>query len=192
MGERMQGKQSKVANSRKGDDAQQHASEAPDIGDEMVLRNAESSIGNVSPKVLPASIRFEHWGYRHASRRHFAVRGLNLDIRPGEHVLLLGASGIGKSTILEGASGLLGGDAAEPTSEAGRMTRVKSSPLRIPKAGSPREASLSMTSWPLQPTVVLDSCCRILTPRRFLKGLATMSRSVLKIWACHVLRFGSA
>ncbi|WEV64907.1 ATP-binding cassette domain-containing protein [Bifidobacterium sp. ESL0732] len=86
----------------------------------MVLRNAESSIGNVSPKVLPASIRFEHWGYRHASRRHFAVRGLNLDIRPGEHVLLLGASGIGKSTILEGASGLLGGDAAEPTSEAGQ------------------------------------------------------------------------
>jgi energy-coupling factor transport system permease/ATP-binding protein len=56
----------------------------------------------------PSSIRFEHWGYRHASRRHFAVRGFDLDIRSGEHVLLLGASGIGKSTILEGASGLLG------------------------------------------------------------------------------------
>ncbi|MBB2954724.1 energy-coupling factor transport system ATP-binding protein [Bifidobacterium commune] len=59
-------------------------------------------------EVSPSSIRFVHWGYRHASRRHFAVRGLDLDIRAGEHVLLLGASGIGKSTILEGASGLLG------------------------------------------------------------------------------------
>lgn len=32
----------------------------------------------------------------------FAVRGLDLKIHAGEHVLLLGASGIGKSTILEG------------------------------------------------------------------------------------------
>lgn len=56
----------------------------------------------------PASLRFEHWGYRHASRKHFAVRDLNLDIKAGERVLLLGASGIGKSTILEGAAGLLG------------------------------------------------------------------------------------
>lgn len=60
-----------------------------------------------------ATLRFEHWGYRHASRNHFAVRGLNLTIRPGEHVLLLGASGIGKSTILEGAAGLLGDMAGE-------------------------------------------------------------------------------
>lgn len=58
----------------------------------------------------PARLEFHDWGYRHASRRHFAVRGLNLSIEPGQRVLLLGASGIGKSTILEGAAGLLGGD----------------------------------------------------------------------------------
>lgn len=58
-----------------------------------------------------ASLTFADWGYRHASRRHYAVRDLNLTIRPGERVLLLGASGIGKSTILEGAAGLLGDDA---------------------------------------------------------------------------------
>ena len=61
------------------------------------------------------------WGYRHASRRHFAVRGLNLSIEPGQRVLLLGASGIGKSTILEGAAGLLGGD-IESTSTAANGT----------------------------------------------------------------------
>lgn len=55
-----------------------------------------------------ASIRFANWGYRHASRAHFAIRGLDLDIPAGQKVLLLGASGIGKSTILEAAAGLLG------------------------------------------------------------------------------------
>lgn len=56
-----------------------------------------------------ASLRFDNWGYRHASRRNFAVRGLSLDIPAGQKVLILGASGIGKSTMLEGAAGLLGG-----------------------------------------------------------------------------------
>lgn len=57
-------------------------------------------------------LRLHDWGYRHASRDHFAVRGLNLTIEAGERVLLLGASGIGKSTILEGAAGLLGDEDA--------------------------------------------------------------------------------
>ena len=58
----------------------------------------------------PASLEFRGWGYRHASRASFAVRGLDLRVEAGQHVLLLGASGIGKSTILEGAAGLLGSD----------------------------------------------------------------------------------
>lgn len=57
-----------------------------------------------------AELSFKNWGYRHASRRNFAVRGLNLTIHAGQRVLLLGASGIGKSTILSGAAGLIGND----------------------------------------------------------------------------------
>ena len=59
-----------------------------------------------------AELCFENWGYRHASRHNFAVRGLNLTIQAGQRVLLLGASGIGKSTILSGAAGLIGNDVA--------------------------------------------------------------------------------
>ena len=75
--------------------------------------SANSAISNASDsanKANNAELRFEHWGYRHASRRAFAVRGLDLTIKAGERVLLLGASGIGKSTILSGAAGLIGND----------------------------------------------------------------------------------
>ncbi len=50
------------------------------------------------------------WGWRHASRKDFALRHVDFDIRPGERVLLLGASGAGKSTLMSGLAGVLGGD----------------------------------------------------------------------------------
>lgn len=74
--------------------------------------NSDSSANNANKasKANNAELRFEHWGYRHASRRAFAVRGLDFTIKAGQRVLLLGASGIGKSTILSGAAGLIGND----------------------------------------------------------------------------------
>jgi energy-coupling factor transporter ATP-binding protein EcfA2 len=50
------------------------------------------------------------WGWRHAGRRAWAVRELDLTIEPGERVLLLGASGAGKSTLMAALAGVLGGD----------------------------------------------------------------------------------
>ena len=54
-----------------------------------------------------AAIEAKGWGWRHAGRRAWAVRGLDLRIEPGERVLLLGASGAGKSTLLAALAGLL-------------------------------------------------------------------------------------
>ena len=49
------------------------------------------------------------WGWRHAGRSAWAIRGLDLTIEEGERVLLLGASGAGKSTLLLALAGLLDG-----------------------------------------------------------------------------------
>lgn len=58
----------------------------------------------------PAALRAEGWGWLHAGRSEWAVRGLDLRIEPGERVLLLGPSGAGKSTLLRAFAGVLGDD----------------------------------------------------------------------------------
>ncbi|MDR6907558.1 energy-coupling factor transport system ATP-binding protein [Agromyces sp. 3263] len=58
----------------------------------------------------PAAVTARGWGWRHGGRRDAAVHALDLEIEPGERVLLLGASGSGKSTLLHGMAGVLGGD----------------------------------------------------------------------------------
>jgi energy-coupling factor transport system ATP-binding protein len=62
--------------------------------------------------VRPAAITARGWGWRHAGRTRPAVSGLDLDIRPGERVLLLGPSGAGKSTLLHALAGVLGDSSA--------------------------------------------------------------------------------
>jgi energy-coupling factor transport system ATP-binding protein len=55
-----------------------------------------------------ARVTARGWGWRHGDRPRPAVAGLDLDLEPGERVLLLGASGAGKSTLLAGLAGVLG------------------------------------------------------------------------------------
>ena len=55
----------------------------------------------------PVGVRAQGWGWRYGTRAAWAVRALDLVVEPGERVLLRGASGSGKSTVLAGLAGLL-------------------------------------------------------------------------------------
>ncbi len=67
-----------------------------------------------------ARVRARGWGWRHAGRKNAALSGVDLDITPGERVLVLGPSGSGKSTLMGGLAGLLGG--AEEGEATGTLT----------------------------------------------------------------------
>ncbi|WP_246626911.1 ABC transporter ATP-binding protein [Modestobacter italicus] len=58
-------------------------------------------------RVGPAAVRLDGFGFRHASRRAWAVRDVDLRVEAGQRVLLTGASGAGKSTLLRALGGLL-------------------------------------------------------------------------------------
>ena len=72
---------------------------------------------------MAEAIALRGWGWRHPGRAAWAVRGLDLEIRRGESVLLAGPSGAGKSTVLLALAGLLdrsgGGESAGAMHVAG-------------------------------------------------------------------------
>jgi energy-coupling factor transporter ATP-binding protein EcfA2 len=76
---------------------------------------------DVSPRATtaaaPARLVARGLGVRHASRRAWALTGVDLVVEPGERVLLTGASGAGKSTLLAAVAGLLEGEGTEVVGE---------------------------------------------------------------------------
>lgn len=73
-------------------------------------RDVRTPIPATAGGVGGAHVRATGWGWRHAGRKAWALSDIDLDIAPGERILLLGASGAGKSTLMAGLAGLLGGE----------------------------------------------------------------------------------
>jgi energy-coupling factor transport system ATP-binding protein len=82
-----------------------------------------------------ADVVLRGFGWRHAGRRAWAVRGVDLRIAHGERVLLLGESGAGKSTLLAALAGLLPEDSGE---SEGTVEVDGLDPRKLRLSGSPR------------------------------------------------------
>lgn len=65
------------------------------------------------PETAPAALRLQGLTWRPLTRREPTIAGLDLEIPAGQRVLLAGASGSGKSTVLRALAGLLDPETGE-------------------------------------------------------------------------------
>src|SRR5438105_2643465 len=106
---------------------------------------------------MAEAIALRGWGWRHPGRAAWAVRGLDLEIRRGESVLLAGPSGAGKSTILLALAGLLdrsgGGESAGAMHVADASRSLVDQVVELTAVDgpvvAPREAASSPAGAPL-------------------------------------------
>ncbi|MCL7378397.1 ABC transporter ATP-binding protein [Streptomyces sp. 35G-GA-8] len=70
------------------------------IGEVLQAPDLESNEGKASVDRIGGRIDFQEMGFRYPEATEHSVRGFELSVRPGETIALVGASGAGKSTIL--------------------------------------------------------------------------------------------
>lgn len=68
---------------------------------------------NATHSATGVRVTAQGFTYQHADRERPALAGVDLEIAPGEKVLLAGASGAGKSTLLHALAGVLHDDGAD-------------------------------------------------------------------------------
>ncbi|AXG82063.1 ABC transporter ATP-binding protein [Streptomyces paludis] len=70
------------------------------MGEVLQAPDLESNEGKAGVDRVEGRIDFEGMGFRYPEATEASVRGFDLSVRPGETIALVGASGAGKSTIL--------------------------------------------------------------------------------------------
>lgn len=61
---------------------------------------------HILPGGLPGTIELKNVSYRYEGTEEYALRGINLKIRPGEHLAVVGINGAGKTTLVKLICGL--------------------------------------------------------------------------------------
>lgn len=107
-------------------------------------------------KVLPI-IEFQNWTYR--TPDGFTLKDINFSINPGEHVLIMGASGTGKSTLLQSICGIPTADEEEVEGKiilrpSSSFSHKESSEYQKPSSSQPSLKLSTSSEAPHQSTIL--------------------------------------
>lgn len=77
------------------------------LGEVLEAPDLEHNAGKAQVDVVRGGVRFEGVGFTYPDADRHSVRDFDLDVRPGETIALVGASGAGKSTVVNLVIGFL-------------------------------------------------------------------------------------
>jgi ATP-binding cassette, subfamily B, bacterial len=77
------------------------------LGEVLEAPDLEHNAGKAQVDVVHGGVRFEGVGFAYPGSERTSVDGFDLDVRPGETIALVGASGAGKSTVVNLVIGFL-------------------------------------------------------------------------------------
>lgn len=70
------------------------------VGEVMNAKEIEVNIGKAHVEKIEGNVQFKNVSYHYPDSEQFVVKDLNLDVKKGECIAVVGASGSGKSTIM--------------------------------------------------------------------------------------------
>ncbi|MBE5734620.1 MAG: ABC transporter ATP-binding protein [Clostridiales bacterium] len=77
------------------------------VSEIMNAEDVEITIGKAKVPAIKGAVEFENLSYRYPNTEQFVVKDFSLSVKPGECIAVVGASGSGKSTIMNLIIGFL-------------------------------------------------------------------------------------
>lgn len=77
------------------------------VSEIMISDNIEDNSGKIKLRYVHGTVRFDNVSYKYPNSDKAVIRNLSLDVEPGDCVAFVGASGSGKSTVMNMIIGFL-------------------------------------------------------------------------------------
>ena len=77
------------------------------VSEIILSKDLEDNTGKIKLRFVHGTVQFKNTSYRYPDAEEDMIKGLNLDVEPGECVAFVGSSGSGKSTVMNMIIGFL-------------------------------------------------------------------------------------
>lgn len=77
------------------------------VSEVMISDNIERNDGKIRLRYVHGTVKFKNVSYKYPSSEKYVIKNLSLDVEPGDCVAFVGASGSGKSTVMNMIIGFL-------------------------------------------------------------------------------------